>query len=444
MRYFSLLRDSIKESLDRKSFIITLVVCLLLILVCASIGFETYPAEKAVQRQLDNWFKFHNQKSDTAPRGVLARGFPVSYRVTEVREAGIDWSARMEVTPVLEFHKLVRFYLAAKSGEIKQPLDPIPGVSPDGKSVLDPPSRESMAEFIESRMTAIRFVSKATIESVSDQQAVFRLDFKADRPEFFVRGHRVNVFFGGWTIDREYAEARESVYFIQKMLAGVIVGWAGVFMGIIITAGFIPNMLQKGMVDLILARPVHRWKVFLLKYVGGLTYVFAAAVFLIAGCWLVFGLRSGSWSPGFLMCIPLLMFFFAAVYAVSAFIGLHKRNVTEAIMVAITAWLGSTSLGFIHEEMNRPGTGLDMGSAVRSAVNAAHAVTPPLGEVGTAVSWFLMKGNGITPEKFNMSVARGPRDEYPNVRWARLFGVTGAWMALLLGLSCWTFSRRDY
>lgn len=444
MRYFSLLRDSIKESLDRKSFIITLVFCSLLILTCATIGFEPYPLERAVERRFHHYFNYHAEKSEKAPRGTLARGYPVKYRVTEVRESGADWSVRMEASPLMEFQKLVRFYLAARSGAVKTEKDPIPGLSPDGKTVLDPPSQESMAEFAASRMAGIRMPAKVSIEGVTPETAVLRMEFKPDRVGFFIRGHRVNVFFGAWKIDLEYTEPADSVYFIQRMLAGVIVGWAGILAGIVVTAAFIPNMLQKGMIDLILARPVSRWKVFLLKYVGGLTYVFATALFLIGGCWLALGLRSGSWSPAFLLCIPLLAFFFAAVYSISAFIGLHKRNVTEAIMCAVFGWLALTSLGFIQEQLSRPGSGVEASNKWRTAVNAVHAVTPPLGEVGTAVSWCLMQGNEITPEKFALNPMRGPRDEYPKVRWAQLFGVTGAWMALLLALSCWTFSRRDY
>ena len=113
-------------------------------------------------------------------------------------------------------------------------------------------------------------------------------------------------------------------------------------------------------------------------------------------------------------------------------------------MVAVFAWLALTSLGFIRNEMNRPNGAFGTNRTVALIFDVAHAVTPPLGEVGTAVEWFLMKANEITPERMALNPYTRPRDQYPEVRWAQLFGITGAWMALLLGLSCWTFSRRDY
>ena len=444
MRYLSLLRDSVKESLDRKSFIITLIFCSILILTCATVGFEPYPMAKSLQSRVQG-FRMHYKKDPTTSRNV-ARAFQIRYRVTEAIPIGDGWSARIEATPVVDFQKMVLAYQGIESGAIRTEKDPIPGVSPDSLTVLSPPSAEAIAAFIENKMTGIQAPgAKVAVEDVDAHRVALRVRFKPAQPEMYEIGHRVNVLFGSWTIDLEYTQPSDSVYFIQKLAAGVLVGWAGILAGIVLTAAFIPDMLQKGMIDLVLSRPVRRWKVFLMKYVGGLTYVFATAGFLIGGCWIALGLRSGTWAPGFLLAIPLLVFFFAAIYCVSAFIGLHKRNTTEAIMVAVVAWLGLTSLGAFRTYMHDPRSGVDAGSAWVKVIDTAHAVTPPLREIDTAVSWILMKSNGITPERTAATAAlQGRPGSYPEPRWAHLFGVTLAWMAFLLGLSCWTFSRRDY
>jgi hypothetical protein len=438
MRYLSLLRDSVRESLDRRSFIITLVACLILILACAAIGFEPLPMTDKLQRQVGQVFRYHHEKRGA---GYLSRYYQaLDYRVTKVREADGGWTALIDAKPVVEFQKLVLFFEGARSGAIQKDGDPIPGLSTDGR-VERPPSRESMAAFIESRMPMLLMKeSRATIEEADERRVAIRISFRLQPPNQLLMGHQVNVLFGTWVLKVQGAEPRVTVFEIQKLLAGVIVGWVGILASIVLTASFIPNMLQKGNIDLILSRPVTRWSVLLLKYLGGLSYVTATAVFLIGGCWLALGFRSGSWSPGFLMAIPLLVFFFAAVYAVSAFIGVTKANPTEAIMVAIFAWLALTSLGAFHDAMHTSSVGIDPNGTVGRIVSAAHTVTPPLGEIHTAVSWFLMKANGVTPAE----IPGGRGGSFPDVRWVQLFGVTGAWMALLLGLSCWFFSRRDY
>jgi hypothetical protein len=68
-------------------------------------------------------------------------------------------------------------------------------------------------------------------------------------------------------------------------------------------------------------------------------------------------------------------------------------------------------------------------------------VLPRLKEVGQTISWALVKTNGITPERWAVMYRETP---YPVVNLAPLFGITGAWMIGLLGISCWMFSRRDY
>jgi hypothetical protein len=159
------------------------------------------------------------------------------------------------------------------------------------------------------------------------------------------------------------------------------------------------------------------------------------------------GLRSGTWAPGFLLTIPLLIFFFAALYSVSTIIGVISRNPTQSIMVSVLAWLALTSLGRIHTEipkLEETGSGA-VGLLVR-AEHVAHSILPPLKEIDNATTVCLLKANGIPPELYR-GLPRLPLQQwgpYPQVNWAHLFGVTGAWMIGLLGVSCWMFSRRDY
>jgi hypothetical protein len=61
--------------------------------------------------------------------------------------------------------------------------------------------------------------------------------------------------------------------------------------------------------------------------------------------------------------------------------------------------------------------------------------------VDQAMLWCQLKANGISPERLAFY---GREAVYPVVDWAGLIGVTGAWMAALLALGCWRFSRRDF
>ena len=50
MKYLALLKDSLVETLDRKSLLVVLIISVLLILVCASIGFNELDASGRVAR----------------------------------------------------------------------------------------------------------------------------------------------------------------------------------------------------------------------------------------------------------------------------------------------------------------------------------------------------------------------------------------------------------
>ena len=90
---------------------------------------------------------------------------------------------------------------------------------------------------------------------------------------------------------------------------------------VVLTAFFMPNMLRKGTVDLLLVKPIHRFALLLYKYVGGLTFIFLNTAFAMGGVWLVIGLRSGIWAQGFSCMILVFTFYFAILYAVSALFG---------------------------------------------------------------------------------------------------------------------------
>ena len=71
--------------------------------------------------------------------------------------------------------------------------------------------------------------------------------------------------------------------------------------------------------------------------------MFLNSAVAVGGIWLVLGLRSGIWSPGFLATILILTFFFAILYAVSAFFAvltlqrhrLHPGHVSRVVRLLV-------------------------------------------------------------------------------------------------------------
>ena len=102
--------------------------------------------------------------------------------------------------------------------------------------------------------------------------------------------------------------------------------WSCILIAVILTSFFVPNMLRKGTVDMLLVKPIHRVTLLLYKYIGGLSFVFS----MPRSRWAASGWRSdcapASGRPASSSSIPGITFYFAILYAVSVLIGVLTRS----------------------------------------------------------------------------------------------------------------------
>ena len=141
---------------------------------------------------------------------------------------------------------------------------------------------------------------------------------------------------------------------LQANAAGVLkylIGALGVFIAILVTAPIIPQMFDPGALHLLLSKPVSRWMLFLAKFFGGCAFIFIGAAYLIAGLWLILGVRFGVWDAKILLSIPLYLFVFAIYYAVSALAGVLYRSPVVSIALTILFWgacwlIGTSKIAF--------------------------------------------------------------------------------------------------
>jgi ABC-type transport system involved in multi-copper enzyme maturation permease subunit len=131
------------------------------------------------------------------------------------------------------------------------------------------------------------------------------------------------------------------------LLSNFVVGMIGVFCGIVVTASIIPQTFDAGAIDLLLSKPVSRPLLFLTKFVGGCAFMMIIAAYMLAGLWLVVGLREQIWYPALLWCIPIFLFVFAVYYGVSALAGVIWRNTIVSIVVTFLFWAVCWGLGVV-------------------------------------------------------------------------------------------------
>lgn len=114
--------------------------------------------------------------------------------------------------------------------------------------------------------------------------------------------------------------------------------WIAAVLGLVTTAGIIPDFVSGGSVELSLSKPIGRVRLFLTKYFVGLLFVTLQVAVFSVGCLLVFGLRGGTWDPRLLLAIPIVVCFFSYLYCVCALVGLITRSTITSLLVTILLW----------------------------------------------------------------------------------------------------------
>jgi ABC-type transport system involved in multi-copper enzyme maturation permease subunit len=299
--------------------------------------------------------------------------------------------------------------------------------------------------------------------------------------------HQASFLFGAWTPQFKQAPLGRLVYQLENTLLNGVGAWVLLLAGVIVTAGFIPNMLRKGAIDLLLTKPVSRPLILFYKYLGGLLFVFLLTAVAVGGVWLAVGLRTGVWATGLLGCVAGITFYFAILYACSTLAGVLTRNAIVSIVLTIVfwfvVWLIGTVYGFLNifDTFNTLGQASRGGGAVQvetkdkdtgepkaevapppaPADGGAKPPTPPVTEPAIPV-WLVTTfkyANMVTPRTGDLDdlttrlVARdllsqaelrsaGVLQKEP--QWAEVLGVAGGWIVLLLGLATLRFVTRSY
>lgn len=108
----------------------------------------------------------------------------------------------------------------------------------------------------------------------------------------------------------------------------------GLFLSIFSVSSFIPNMLEKGNIDLLLSKPISRMQIILGKFLGGFAVVFINIAYLVLGIFVLLGLKFGAWELSFLMTIIMISFTFAVLYSLIILIGILTRSSMLAMMLS--------------------------------------------------------------------------------------------------------------
>ena len=114
--------------------------------------------------------------------------------------------------------------------------------------------------------------------------------------------------------------------------------WVATILGLITTASIFPEFLGAGSIDVVLSKPISRMRLFVVKYITGLLFVFLQVTAFTLASFLVIGFRGGAWEPGLFIAIPLVTLFFSYLFAICALLGVITRSTIASLLLTVLVW----------------------------------------------------------------------------------------------------------
>lgn len=208
-----------------------------------------------------------------------------------------------------------------------------------------------------------------------------------------------------------------------------------IFFSLISTASFIPSMLEKGTIDLLISKPLSRATILISKYIGAVLFVFLSMVFLMGSIWLILSLKSGYWDATFLYSIFSLTFAFAVMYSIVVLVGLLTQSTVVAILVNfflifVLCPILSIREGLIFSFVTN--------ETVRFIFNFVYYIFPKPGEIENITSSLIMD-KPINMWSTAMSMETG---EF-TASWISAIS-SFLFCAVVMAYSIYYFSKKDY
>jgi ABC-type transport system involved in multi-copper enzyme maturation permease subunit len=494
MKFLAMLKDSVREAIDYKVFYVMVALSVLLTLLALSVSFAPVPGGDRVVRDfailgLNNDIGSLDQAQAL---NVLFRARPIQFDLDSVTPLEGE-----EDAPTSRFKVRVtaKFATAAAAKQAQADTKQTEAFIQEHFGLVE--GRHMM------EAEDVRFVEWKGFDLplVNTRKGVFDLTARPTPVTIRFWPHRLWLLFGLVPIGGQAVSFPlfQQILLIENVLVGFIGSTIAVLISIVITAFFIPNMLRKGSIDLLLVKPISRPTLLLYKFVGGLTFIFLNTAVAVAGIWLALGLRSGVWAVTFLFTIFELTFFFAILYSVSALFGVLTRSPIASILLTCFAWFLLFIVGVLHNvfetfrAMDRTAQVLEeklgpdalknlQGEAIDPA-NKEPEPGRPRGQVRIEdlrfhENWFtrgMVYVHAILPRTSDLQnlmarrlqhdVALGefttppvedkpppelpggiplPQIEVKQPSPMETLGVSTAFIAIMLGIACWWFATKDY
>ncbi len=439
MKFAAFLKDSLRETMDKKSFWVLGILSIIFVLFCFSISFEPTTPKEALNDLVDGFNRVVGGKG----KDVSSQQFwELDFEADEIEEIGEDddriYEFRLEASPVEEFYRAVYLNRALDKGEVSRAEESMKFPTGDGGKVVEPPLDDQVLYLTEQFQRGGFFFPEIEREG----PGVFRVACRPGIPQQVRGGYKMGILFGLEDFPLYGVSVNTVVLGIQLAFAEWVAGFFGVILALIFTAFFIPGMLEKGNIEILVSKPISRTMLLVYKYVGGLLYVLLLSVILIGGSWLALSIRSGYWNATYLYSVGVQTFFFAILYSVSVLFGVLWRSWIGSILMTILAWIVFTGVAGMYNLVHAPVPLFDLPQFWAGFIDVVYYILPKTSHLSALNRMELAEANlGETV----LGGEEGRQQILPAaVTWPMVILTSTAFIIGVLSLSSWRFSRKDY
>jgi ABC-type transport system involved in multi-copper enzyme maturation permease subunit len=452
--FLAVLKDSYKEARDGYVVIAMVGILAILMVVTLSMSFEAATPEEALPQIVQRFsLVFPERGASRIPASAQGAKYSVS-AITQPTPETLSFTLSASSLTLFGGQDGLRVSVVnwKRPAGMARSLSNLGFGPPIEVAQMDEVSKDEaaavsdaeIAEFLEHCFHVHAGFDTVVIERTSPVAAEPKYTFQVTvTTGSNVRGwaHTTKLFFGSVTV-ADKTPLGIVIWIIEEQIINGFAATLLLLIGIVITGFFIPNMLRKGSLDLLITKPIRRWQLLLYKYIGGLTFVGLLSAIGIGGMWLVIGLRSGYWDAQFLLLIPILTFTFAILYAVSTLSAVLTRSGVVAILVTVFFAFFLYVMGvvktLVDERMADPVKARETSKWIPMTVNTVHAVLPRYKDLDRLTTKLITDGTLTPVESFML--AKGSTD-FPD--WRSTVAVSLVFIALVLALANWRFSTRD-
>ena len=336
--FLTLFRDAWRRARDRKTVVILFILGLLMALVCASIGFgRPVPAESLKDQLTECSAGLRGAPRHGANRLVLFLGAALRRKPTvHVRGPTAEDDlplglsnctvAELELPDLDDFDRVAKRWRDA-TGETPRATT----------NDAAPISTRDRGDFLESMLRGHGWET-VVVRPREDDEKRFLVAAATDHLADLEGSWQLGILFGSESIALSDVSPAEVVVIIEQAVFGLFAGLIGLLVLLSAFSGAMPDLLQKGQLDLVLARPIGRTRLLFYSYAGAVLTVLLVTASVFLACALTLGLRSGHFSVAFVGCALTTTAIFASLLPVAMLCGYLTRSSSLATLAAMACW----------------------------------------------------------------------------------------------------------